>query len=193
MSITPKPLDTNIELTDGVVLLRPPRSEDAPALVQAVQSSLAELHPWVDWASAAYDEAAARRWLQFAQLAWQHGTAFHFAVCDAHTGEYMGSCGLDGLDPKQRIANLGYWVRSNRTGQGVASRAAQLAIGFGFARLRLARIEIVVAVANQASRRVAEKTGAHFEGIVKERVVVHTQVHDAAVYVAGVNELTKSC
>src|SRR5687768_7131822 len=128
---------TNIHLTDGTLLLRPPTAEDMPALTVAVRESLAELHPWMDWATEAYDEASAVRWWEFVQIAWQHASAFHFVIADAKTGEYIGNCGLDGLNRKYRFCNLGYWVRTSRTRQGIASRAAQLAARFAFESLAL--------------------------------------------------------
>jgi len=82
---------TNIELTDGSILLRPPHPDDVPALTEAVHESLAELHPWMDWATDAYDEATARRWLEFAQLYWKHSSGFQFAITDAESGQYIGN------------------------------------------------------------------------------------------------------
>ena len=176
------PLYTPIELTDGLVLLRLPRLDDAPALAAAVSESLPELQPWMDWATSAFDEAAARRWLEVVRLGWEHKTAFHFAVTDAKTGQYLGNCGIDGVNPTDRTGNLGYWVRTSRIRQGVASRAAHLAAGFAFDTLGLVRIEIVIASGNLASRRTAEKIGAHYEGARKKPLVVRTALYDAALY-----------
>ena len=53
---------------------------------------------------------------------------------------------------------------------------------FGFEELGLGRIEIVVAVGNKASQPVAEKAGAHREGILKRRLRFHDEYHDAVMY-----------
>jgi ribosomal-protein-serine acetyltransferase len=189
MSLPHDPLKTHSELTDGVLLLRLPRSADAPALTGAVKESLPELRPWMDWAGEAYDLAAAQRWLEFAQQGWAHSTAFHFAITDAATGEYIGNCGIDGLNLKEHLGNLGYWVRTGRTRQGIASRAARLAAGFGFDRIALSRLDIVIAAGNTASQRAAEKAGAHFGGIRRKPLVVHTDVHAAVVYTLTATDL----
>jgi len=175
-------MDTNIQLTDGVILLRPPRPGDVPAVAAAVRESLAELHPWMDWATDHYDEASASRWLEFTQLAWEHASAFQFVITDAQTGEYIGNCGLDGVNEKERVCNLNYWVRTSRVKQGLASRAARLAARFAIETIGLARVEIVVAAENVASQRVAQKAGAHYEGRCPNQMVVHTDVYDAVVY-----------
>lgn len=175
-------MDTDIQLTDGVILLRPPQPEDIPAITSAVHESINELHPWMDWATKAYDEAAAARWVGFTQLAWEHGSSFQFIIIDAMTAEYIGNCSIDGINPKYRFCNLGYWVRTSRTKRGLASRAARLAASFAFETVGLLRAEIVIAAGNLPSQRVAQKAGAHFEGLLHNRMVVRTDVYDAVMY-----------
>ena len=100
-------MDTNnIQLTDGLIFLRPPKIDDIPAVVEAVRESLAELHPWMDWATDSYDEDSAKRWLEFVQLYWEHSTGFQFAILDAASGQYLGNCGADGINEKYRFCNL---------------------------------------------------------------------------------------
>ena len=53
---------------------------------------------------------------------------------------------------------------------------------FGFETLRLTRIEIVAAVDNIASRRVAQKCGAEFECLARNRLIVGGVPVTAAVY-----------
>jgi ribosomal-protein-serine acetyltransferase len=48
--------------------------------------------------------------------------------------------------------------------------------------LGLIRAEVVIAVDNEASLKVAEKSGAHREGILRERVMVREQIHDAVMF-----------
>jgi len=172
----------NIELTDGLVLLRAPQAEDIPAVYAAVRESLPELHPWMDWATDAYNEASTQRWLEFVQLAWSHSSAFQFAIIDPNNGQYIGGCGVDGINEKDRFCNLGYWVRTSRARQGIASRAARLAANFAFQTVGLIRAEIVIAAGNLASQRAAQKAGAHYEGILKNRMVVRADVYDALMY-----------
>ena len=59
---------------------------------------------------------------------------------------------------------------------------ALLAAQWGFNELSLNRIEIVVAVNNKVSQRVAEKTGVVREGILRNRAIVHGRVVDAVMY-----------
>lgn len=80
------------------------------------------------------------------------------------------------------MCNLGYWVRSDCCRQGVATQAAQLLWQFGIETVGLNRLEIVVAVGNVASRRVAEKVGAVYEGVQRSRLMVGDVIHDAHMF-----------
>ena len=175
-------LNTNHQLTDGIILLRPPQIQDVPDLCQAIRESMAELQPWMDWATPSYDLDSAQRWFEFTRLTWQHASAFHFVIIDSGTGQYLGNCGIDGIDEKKQLCNLGYWVRTSQTGKGIASRATRLAARFAFETMTLQRIEIVIANDNLASQRVAQKAGAHFECLIKDGMVVRATMHDAAIY-----------
>jgi RimJ/RimL family protein N-acetyltransferase len=86
------------------------------------------------------------------------------------------------MHPIYHFCNLGYWVRTSHHGQGIAGRAAKLVARFAFENLGIIRVEIVVAIENQASLRVAEKLGAHDEGILLNRMVIGKSIYDAHMY-----------
>jgi len=80
------------------------------------------------------------------------------------------------------IGSIGYWVRESSQNQGIASSAVELIKNFGFNTLGLTRLEIVILEDHKISRRVAEKSGAIFECIAKNRLVHNGQARAAAVY-----------
>src|SRR5262245_32789118 len=95
---------------------------------------------------------------------------------------FVGGAGLKCIHRVHQFANLGYWVRTSATGRGLATRATRLAARFGFEQLGLHRIEIVVAVDNLASQRVAERAGAVREGVARKRLLIRGESHDAVMY-----------
>ena len=171
-----------IQLSEGTLLLRPPRADDLSAIHAAVLESLPELSSWMDWATPAYDETATLRWLEHFQQAWENSTAFQFVITDLNSAEYLGNCGVDGVDENEGTCNLGYWVRTSRSRQGIASRAVRLVARFAIQNLGLRRAEILVAAGNLPSQRAAEKAGAHFEKLSIDRMVVRADLHDALLY-----------
>lgn len=172
----------DIALASGIILLRPYGEDDAQRVHEAAMESVGEAGKWLPWCHAGYTLKDSRNWIKMNGEAWEKGTAYEFAVMDYPTGGYLGGCGLNHVDTAYKTANLGYWIRTGRTGQGAAPAAALLLARFGFEALRLNRIEIIVAVENAASRRVAEKIGAKREGILRSRIPLKDGVHDAVMF-----------
>lgn len=180
------------DLSDGVVTLRAHRSGDAEALAEAVRESVDTVGRWQDWCHAGYDVADAGKWMASARESWLLGDGFEMLIVDATTGRILGGMGVNQRNKEQRFANLGYWVRQSEQGRGIATRAGRLAIGFAFAAVKVARLEIVAAEHNLPSRRTAERIGGIFEGMLRKRLVVKGESLDAAMYSVVLGDPTAS-
>jgi RimJ/RimL family protein N-acetyltransferase len=177
------PLETSAApLSNKLVLLRAYRPGDCDPLYTAVHESFAELNRWLPWCHSGYTREDSAAWIEARPSAWVSGEEYCFVIADPHSGEMLGGCGLNQFDPARLRCNLGYWVRSSQTGRGIATAATRLLARFGLEALELERIEIVAAVGNTASQRVAEKAGAVREGVARRRLRVHGIQHDAVVY-----------
>jgi len=173
-------MPSSVRLIDEELLLRPFHLSDSTGLYCAVKESLPELKPWMSWATDSYNELSAREYITIARARWEEGTFYGFAITRGE--EILGACTLSSLHPIYHFCNLGYWVRTSCHGQGIAGRAAKLVARFAFEELGLIRVEIVIAVDNLASLRVAEKIGAHDEGVLLNRMVVGKSIFDAKMY-----------
>lgn len=171
-----------ITLTDGLVTLRPFEFGEEAELYAAIRESLPELRPWMSWATEQYTASTARDFIAITRNEWSRGTLYSFAVICAETGGFLGVCGLSHFHPVYKFCNLGYWVRTSKHGKGIAGRAATLAAQFAFERAGAIRVEIVISKDNHASKRVAEKIGAHYEGILLNRITVREEIHDAYMF-----------
>jgi RimJ/RimL family protein N-acetyltransferase len=173
-------MPSSIQLTDEELLLRPFHLNDTAQLYCAVKESLKELKPWMSWAIDGYSQRTAREYITVARARWEEHTYYALAV--TRRDELLGACTLSSIHSLYRFCNLGYWVRTSCHGQGIAGRAAKLAARFAIEHLGLIRVEIVIAAGNQASIRVAEKIGAHEEGILLNRIVVGKSIYNAHMY-----------
>jgi len=169
-------------ITDEVVTLRPFRLEDATQLHEAVRESLTELKPRMSWAHDEYSHEEADGFIKITRARWEERSLYAFAITDVQTGEVLGGVSLSHVHPVYHLCNVGYWVRTSRHGEGIAGRAALLAARYGFEHGGIIRAEVVVAVGNEKSRRVAEKIGAHYEGILLNRMVIGKVIADAHMY-----------
>lgn len=162
------------------ILLRPHRIEDAPALHDAALSSVAEIQPFGPWCHPGLSLADTRTWIESQVQAFAARKAFEFAILG--DGECLGACGVNQIDEVNRRANLGYWVRSSATRRGVATEAVRQLVRWVFAETDLIRLEVIVSTRNVASLRVAEKSGAVREGILRNRLLLHGVAHDAVLF-----------
>ena len=80
------------------------------------------------------------------------------------------------------MANLGYWVRTSRIGEGIATAAAKLVARSAFEQFGFQRLEIVVQVNNLPSLKVADKIGAVREGLLRNRLYLHGSPRDAYMH-----------
>ncbi|MFN8009243.1 MAG: GNAT family N-acetyltransferase [Terriglobia bacterium] len=170
------------ELFDGTLQIRRYETADIPLLFEAARESVPEASRWLPWLHAGYSMEESLEWVNDSRKQWEIGQEYSFAIIDPMTHLFMGGVGLNQINAMHRIANLGYWVRSSCTGRGVATAATRLVSQFGFQDLKLQRLEILVEVGNVASQRVAEKAGAHREGILRKRFCIHGNPADAIVY-----------
>ena len=167
---------------DGRVAVRRFAPSDLGPFYAAIDESRAELAPWMPWMHDGYTIADTADWLALRDAEWDAQKDYSLLVVDTHTGEPLGASGLNQINHEQRIANLGYWVRTSRARAGVASAAARLVARWAFASQGFGRVEIVAMRDNRASCRAAEKTGARFECYARNRLLLHGAWHEAAVY-----------
>ncbi|MEM7284774.1 MAG: GNAT family N-acetyltransferase [Actinomycetota bacterium] len=165
-----------MELIDGITHLRTPVADDAPAIATAVQESLDLLRPWMPWATDDYDTASAKEWIDGVFDASEH----RFLITEH--GRVLGACGLNRIDPLNRTANLGYWLHGDAVGRGHATRATRLVAGHGLALDEIELIQIEMSTENEPSRRVAERAGAAYEGVLRSRLLLQGRRHDVHVF-----------
>ena len=169
-------------LTDGVLVIRPLEQTDRDAMFAAVRESIAEVSRWLPWCHPGYTLEESATYIESTRKAWAEESSFNFGIFDAQTGGHLGSISVNHIVRQNRLANVGYWVRSAATKRGIASRAVRLTAQFAFEDLGLTRIEIAAIPENLASRRVAEKAGAQLETIARNRIVMHGHAYPAALY-----------
>jgi len=153
---------------DGqAVRLRPLRSDDAPACVQACQDPLSVRYTTVPHP---YDEKQAEAFIHtFAPSMWARGTEAVFAVADADDA-LVGTMALrlPGDELYTPTGDVGYLIGPWARGRGYASAALQALCDWGFANLALRRIEWQAYVGNTASRATAERAGFLVEGELRQ-------------------------
>ncbi|NUR60595.1 MAG: GNAT family N-acetyltransferase [Catenulispora sp.] len=141
---------------DGFRLRRATLADDT-ALLQAVQASFAELHPWMPWCTEPIELADQRAFIERSAEQWASGSAFNWFVVDAG-GAVIGSVSIvDRIGPGG--VEVGYWLRTDATGRGVMTRAAAWVTDIALSLPGVDRVEIHCDAANTRSANVARRLG----------------------------------
>jgi len=145
---------------------------------ELIERNRAHLARWLTWAEAATFEST-RAFLE-EQIA-QHGEGRVAIYGIWWNGRLAGSIDLRNLEAPAET-NVGYYLAEFACGHGVMHASLRALASAAFEALGVHRIELVAALGNLESRRVAERAGFTFEGIARGRVIVRGALHDCAVY-----------
>ena len=171
------------EIIGERVILRKYEIGFAPLLFEAADESKGgEFSRWMPWCHENYSLADSEIFIEIVEAGWKDATQFGFAIFDAQTSEFLGGTGLNQPNKIHKFYNLGYWVRASRRNRGIISEAARLLAQTAFEDLPINRIEIITAAANIPSQKAAEKSGATREGVLRKRLVIGDELHDAVIF-----------
>ncbi|HEY0266144.1 MAG TPA: GNAT family N-acetyltransferase [Rhizomicrobium sp.] len=139
-------------LTTARLTLRPQEQADAPALF-AILNDAQAMRFWHRPAIAR--PAVAEELVREQQAAMAEGLCRYWTVLEG--GDAIGSVDLSLIEGGS--AELGFLLRRDRWGLGLASEAAGAAIAHGFGPLRLDGLAAATQAGNEAAARVLEKNG----------------------------------
>lgn len=95
------------------------------------------------------------------------GTREAFAIVDAADATFLGIAVAPEMDRETGTAELGYVVSPAARGRGIASEALRQLTSWAMGEVGLHRLELLISVENEASKRVARRGGYTFEGVLR--------------------------
>jgi [ribosomal protein S5]-alanine N-acetyltransferase len=160
-----------VRLEDEAIVLRLLEDDDALALASAIGSD-PDLDRWTR-IPFPYTEDDAREFIASTEES-------AFAILDRSSGELLGGIGARTFD--MAIVDIGYWVKADARGRGVATRALVLVARFAFDELGAGRVQLTTELDNLASQRVAEKAGFSREGVLRSYLDFKGRRRDAVMF-----------
>jgi len=118
------------------------------------------------------DRNYTREYLEYLGNRYAAGMFYDWAVVYEPDCKMVGSCGFTSFNCTSDSAEVGYVLNPEYWGRGIAAEALDRILEFGFDSLGLHRIEARFIEGNEQSRRVMEKVGMSFEGILREGMLV---------------------
>jgi RimJ/RimL family protein N-acetyltransferase len=157
-----------LELTDGVVTLRPPTLAD----VDWVYETLRDADDISRWTRVPhpYEREHALQWIDQSAGGRAAGTDASFLLRDANEGTLLGAVGVHrigaALEPWSSFlpSELGYWLARVARGRGAATRGVRLVTDWALATRGCPWVTLQLLDGNDASRGVAERAGFTYVG-----------------------------
>lgn len=168
-------------LTAETFALRPWTEGDAAAVFFAHQDPTIAL--WHRRRIEGLDEAQnlIQRW----RGQWEKESGASWAVCDDE-GSVVGRAAISRINLFEGDGEVGYWTLPKARGRGAAPQAVTALRQWAFNTVGLKRLQLSHSTENQASCRIAVKTGFFFEGIKRSALRHEDGWHDMHLH-ASVN------
>jgi RimJ/RimL family protein N-acetyltransferase len=159
--------------------LRAPVEADVPALFAIFRDPEAMRY----WTTPPMkDVAEAEALLRDIQHHAQAETLFQWGIARREDDEVIGTSTLFRIDREHRRCELGYILRRDLWGRGLAHEALTAIVNHAFDTLGLHRLEADIDPRNAASIRSVERLGFTLEGHLRERYFVGHEIQDSLIY-----------
>jgi RimJ/RimL family protein N-acetyltransferase len=145
---------------------------DACKHYEAVCESRDDLKRHFSWCHDDYSLEESEKFMLRTCSDWKSGQQYHFAIVDSKSDDFLGSCSLQ----NRGVWWMNYWVRSKKSGHGIAKAAVIQLKDWAFGNLKPDKIHIRVAKCNEKSRHVAQSITKLFPQDDKDdnRYVIYT-------------------
>ena len=153
-------------LSGAAVRLRQPAARDVPDLL-AVFGDAGHLRYWSSGPLADLD--AARAYLDGILTGLADRDLFQWAVTEPPDDRLLGTATLYLWDRQDRRAEVGFILRPDAVGRGLATDAVRTVLRFAFGPMGLHRVEADVDPGNETSLRLLRRLGFRVEGRFRDR------------------------
>ncbi|NLK39994.1 MAG: GNAT family N-acetyltransferase [Clostridiales bacterium] len=121
------------------------------------------------------------QYLEYVSTRYRVGDFFDWAMVLRENKKMIGTCGFTRFDYYNNTAEIGYVLNPDYWGQGIATEAVCEILRFGFVELNLHRIEARYMKDNENSRRVMERCGFKYEGMLRSALYVRKSYEDVGI------------
>lgn len=148
----------------------------------AIRASLPELVQWLPWA-VGYDRSVSQRFVRESASAWNDGRAFDFAIrLPEEPDLHVGNVSVWPTSAPNRTGEIGYWVRTDLSGEGIGTEVTARALQIGFEELEYHKIILRIAAGNERSDKIAKRLGFNYDGMLRHEVRVGDEWLDHSVW-----------
>ncbi|MBE0451005.1 MAG: GNAT family N-acetyltransferase [Clostridia bacterium] len=166
-------------LTGEMVKLRAYKREEMPKVVALINDPEVKslLTPGVPFPYTLEDEY---KWYE--SLTGNSSGTYNFAIETIDDGLYLGGCGINNIDWKNRVAVVGIFIgEKSFWGKGYGTDAMKVLMDFIFMEMNINKIKLNVFGFNPRAKKSYEKCGFKVEGHLKQEIFRDGVYHDESV------------
>lgn len=174
--------------TERLILRKMLVSDKEDIYAYSCRDDVTEYLTWTPHQSLSYTAD----YLRYIGQRYSVGDFFDWAVVEKKSGRVIGSCGFTRFDYPNDAGEIGYVFHPDFCGKGYATEAVREVVRFGFAALKLHRIEARYLKGNDRSCKLMERIGMRFEGERRESMLVKGAYRSVGTYSILAREYQKS-
>lgn len=165
------------------LIIRTPQLGDDKPLNDAIHRSLSELQRWQPWANDPRLEVTTK-FIEDGINEWgsKQQKNFPLIVVYKENNKIIAASGYnEKSDPSVPYYEIGYWLETSYTGQGLATEVTNALTRYAFQELKAVRVQIQVQEENTKSLNIARRCGYRHEATLKNvrlDAVSNTPVND---------------
>ncbi len=168
-----------LTMTTARLRLRPMRRDDAEALFLVFSDAQTMRY----WSSPPHGSPLlTAEVIERAQMAFIAGDGVEWAITRAGDDTAVGKIGHWRWQRTHSRSEVGFILRRDLWGQGLAAEALATVVDWGFRRLGLHSTEAQLDAANIASRRTLERVGFRREGLLRQSYFDGREYRDTLLY-----------
>lgn len=149
--------------------MRPAKTGEGAMLHEAIRESFQELTKWMAWAKEMPSLEQQELYVRKIQQNWLlKDSDLPLLLFERKSERFLGGTGFNEIKWDVPCCAIGYWLRTDTTGFGYATEAANTLTRYAFEVLSMARVEIRCDAKNIKSYAVAQRLGFGQEGVLKK-------------------------
>jgi RimJ/RimL family protein N-acetyltransferase len=171
-------------ITTARLIIRTPFPGDGVEFNNAIHESSTELKEWLPWAQTLptmdESEVLVREFI----AEWILRKNLHFFIFEKSTQQFLGDIGMHHIDWMIPKFEIGFWMRTSKSGKGFTTEATNAILHYCFEVLEAKRVEIRCSTKNLKSQAVMKKLNLTLDATLKNSIYNphHDRVDDTHVY-----------
>ena len=158
-------------------------------LFHLIEINRPHLRRWLPWVDGTQTLEDTRRYVRFGLRQHAKRNGMHAGIW--YQRRLAGVVSYNYIDLGKRQTELGYWLGRAFQGKGLMTAACRAMTTYAFDQLKLQRIEIRCAVANEKSRAIPDRLGYETIGIAPQLDWSSDHYIDTAIYSMSVEDWQK--